>query len=43
MPFRLEIVDGDTIKVNYNGKETAIRYLLVDTLEEKKPGTCVQP
>lgn len=35
-------VDGDTIKVMYNGKEETVRYLLVDTPEEKKPGTCVQ-
>ncbi|MCQ6282637.1 thermonuclease family protein [Bacillus sp. EB600] len=39
----VETVDGDTIKVNYDGKETTVRYLLVDTPEEKKPGTCVQP
>lgn len=36
-------VDGDTIKVVYNGHEETVRYLLVDTPEEKKPGTCVQP
>lgn len=36
-------IDGDTIKVLYNGKEETVRYLLVDTPEEKKPGTCVQP
>jgi micrococcal nuclease len=39
----VETVDGDTIKVNYNGKVTTVRYLLVDTSEEKKPGVCVQP
>ncbi|AJO24826.1 thermonuclease family protein [Weizmannia coagulans] len=39
----VETVDGDTIKVNYNGKVETVRYLLVDTPEEKKPGTCVQP
>ncbi len=38
-----DTVDGDTIKVNYNGKEETVRYLLIDTPEEKKPGTCVQP
>lgn len=36
-------VDGDTIKVNENGKIETVRYLLVDTPEEKKPNTCVQP
>lgn len=39
----VETVDGDTIKVNYKGKEETVRYLLVDTPESKKPGTCVQP
>ncbi|GER66742.1 thermonuclease family protein [Weizmannia acidilactici] len=39
----VETVDGDTIKVIYKGKEKTVRYLLVDTPEEKKPGTCVQP
>lgn len=39
----VKTVDGDTIKVNYKGKEETVRYLLVDTPEEKKPGTCVQP
>ncbi|MGG3624358.1 thermonuclease family protein [Bacillus gobiensis] len=36
-------VDGDTIKVNYNGQEETIRYLLVDTPETKDPNSCVQP
>ncbi|MEC2181285.1 thermonuclease family protein [Bacillus spizizenii] len=36
-------VDGDTIKVIYNGKEDTVRYLLVDTPETKKPHSCVQP
>lgn len=39
----IRTVDGDTIKVSYKGKEETIRYLLVDTPESKKPGTCVQP
>ncbi|WP_299514950.1 thermonuclease family protein [uncultured Rummeliibacillus sp.] len=38
-----ETVDGDTIKVRYKGKEETVRYLLVDTPESKKTGTCVQP
>ncbi|NHM33795.1 endonuclease [Bacillus sp. C11] len=38
----VETIDGDTIKVNYNGRVETIRYLLVDTPEEKKPNTCVQ-
>ncbi|KAF1679996.1 thermonuclease family protein [Bacillus sp. SKDU12] len=36
-------VDGDTIKVSYNGKVNTVRYLLVDTPETKKPNSCVQP
>ncbi|QRZ94755.1 thermonuclease family protein [Bacillus subtilis] len=36
-------VDGDTIKVIYNGKKDTVRYLLVDTPETKKPHSCVQP
>jgi micrococcal nuclease len=36
-------VDGDTIKIMYNEIEETVRYLLVDTPEEKKPNTCVQP
>ncbi|MFB7302567.1 thermonuclease family protein [Heyndrickxia sporothermodurans] len=36
-------VDGDTIKVMYKGKEESVRYLLIDTPESKKPGSCVQP
>lgn len=39
----IETVDGDTIKVNYKGREETVRYLLVDTPESKKPGMCVQP
>ncbi|QIW80126.1 thermonuclease family protein [Bacillus tequilensis] len=37
------VVDGDTIKVIYNGKKDTVRYLLVDTPETKKPNSCVQP
>ena len=36
-------VDGDTIKVSYNGNVDTVRYLLVDTPETKKPNSCVQP
>ncbi|AFQ57695.1 endonuclease [Bacillus subtilis subsp. subtilis] len=36
-------IDGDTIKVIYNGKKDTVRYLLVDTPETKKPNSCVQP
>lgn len=39
----IETVDGDTIKIKYKGKEETLRYLLIDTPESKKPGTCVQP
>ncbi|MGE5702500.1 MAG: thermonuclease family protein [Clostridia bacterium] len=33
----LEVIDGDTIKVDLNGTETPIRFLLVDTPETKHP------
>jgi micrococcal nuclease len=36
-------IDGDTIKVKYEGKEESVRFLLVDTPETKHPRTGVQP
>ncbi|MRH43884.1 nuclease [Aquibacillus halophilus] len=36
------VVDGDTMKINLNGKEETIRLLLVDTPETKAPNTPVQ-
>ncbi|MFB3166796.1 thermonuclease family protein [Neobacillus sp. 179-C4.2 HS] len=38
----VDIIDGDTIKVNVNGKMETVRYLLIDTPESKSPKTCVQ-
>jgi micrococcal nuclease len=38
----VHIIDGDTIKVNVNGKLETVRYLLIDTPESKNPKTCVQ-
>jgi micrococcal nuclease len=38
-----ETLDGDTIKVIYNGKEETVRYLMVDTPKEKKSKGCQQP
>jgi micrococcal nuclease len=44
IPVKLaDTVDGDTIKIWYNGREETVRYLLIDTPESKKPGQCVQP
>ncbi|WP_052360720.1 thermonuclease family protein [Oceanobacillus manasiensis] len=37
------VVDGDTVKVIYNGKEETVRLLLVDTPETKHPSKPVQP
>ncbi|WP_342543319.1 thermonuclease family protein [Paenisporosarcina sp. FSL H8-0542] len=37
-----EVVDGDTIKLNYKGKSETVRFILIDTPETKKPQTCVQ-
>lgn len=39
----LSIVDGDTIKVDLDGKEETIRLILVDTPETKHPRVGVQP
>lgn len=39
----VKTTDGDTAQFKINGKITTVRYLLVDTPEEKKPGTCLQP
>lgn len=38
-----ETLDGNTIKVIYNGKEETVRYLMVDTPKEKKSKGCGQP
>lgn len=44
VPVRLtKIVNGNTIKVIYNGNEQTVRYLLIDTPDEKKAGICEQP
>jgi len=39
----VDIMDGDTIQVNINGKIETVRYLLIDTPESKNLKTCVQP
>jgi micrococcal nuclease len=38
-----ETLDGNTIKVIFNGKEETVRYLLIDTPKEKKTKGCWQP
>lgn len=38
-----EVVDGDTVKIIYDGKETTVRYLLVDTPETNHPRFGEQP
>jgi micrococcal nuclease len=38
----VDIIDGDTIKVQVNEKIETVRYLLIDTPESKSPKTCVQ-
>jgi micrococcal nuclease len=44
IPVKLiHIVDGDTIKVNVDGKEETVRFLLVDTPESVHPNKPVQP
>ncbi|PAQ15032.1 endonuclease [Bacillaceae bacterium SAOS 7] len=37
------VTDGDTIKVNMDGKKETVRLILVDTPETKHPRTGVQP
>lgn len=39
----VKVIDGDTIKVNLNGKIETVRFILVDTPETVKPGTPVEP
>ena len=39
----VEVIDGDTIKVKYNGKTETIRYLLIDTPEVRHPTLGKQP
>lgn len=39
----LEVIDGDTIVVNLNGKKEKVRFVLVDTPETKHPTKPVQP
>ncbi|WP_435372019.1 thermonuclease family protein [Sporosarcina luteola] len=44
VPVKLvKTIDGDTIKVLYNGKEINVRYLLVDTPETNHPRLGKQP
>ncbi|HSO58843.1 MAG TPA: thermonuclease family protein, partial [Paenisporosarcina sp.] len=39
----LNVIDGDTIKVKYNGKSETIRYLLIDTPEVRHQTLGNQP
>lgn len=39
----LSVIDGDTIRILYDGKETTVRYLLVDTPETNHPRLGEQP
>lgn len=39
----LSVIDGDTIKIKYDGKETTVRYLLIDTPETNHPRLGEQP
>ena len=39
----LSVIDGDTIRIHYDGKETTVRYLLVDTPETNHPRLAEQP
>lgn len=39
----VSVVDGDTIKINYNGSTELVRFLLVDTPETNHPSLGPQP
>lgn len=39
----LSVIDGDTIRILYNGDETTVRYLLIDTPETNHPRLGEQP
>jgi len=38
----VRVVDGDTIKVRYDGEEEYVRYIGIDTPESVKPGSPVE-
>ena len=38
-----QVIDGDTVRIIYEGKETTVRYLLVDTPETNHPRFGEQP
>ncbi|WP_338749124.1 thermonuclease family protein [Bacillus sp. FJAT-52991] len=37
-----EVIDGDTIKVNFKGRKETVQMILIDTPETKDPKKCVQ-
>lgn len=39
----VSVIDGDTIKIDYEGKEETVRYLLIDTPETNHPRLGEQP
>lgn len=39
----ISVIDGDTIRILYEGKETTVRYLLIDTPETNHPRLGEQP
>lgn len=39
----ISVIDGDTIKIRYEGKEETVRYLLIDTPETNHPSLGEQP
>lgn len=39
----LSVIDGDTIRIMYDGEETTVRYLLIDTPETNHPRLGEQP
>ncbi|WP_230321275.1 thermonuclease family protein [Planococcus salinarum] len=39
----LSVIDGDTIRILYDGEKTTVRYLLIDTPETNHPRFGEQP
>lgn len=39
----LSVIDGDTIRIDYEGESTTVRYLLIDTPETNHPSLGEQP
>ena len=41
-PFVVDVVDGDTVVIDFGGREEAVRLIGIDTPETKRPDTDIQ-